>query len=371
MPKSVYTCDFSATCNRQIASHDNDPIGTPMNKISNRAGSQLFDRLATGYHAGLDLKTLWERETHSINPLLARNARTVLEQVGSGTTLAEGMARTNGYFAPLTIAVVKAGESSGRLEQSFRRLSTHYETWHRFRRDTLASMAWPMFELGFAILIIGGLILLMGWAMSSINPNGMDWFGWGWGTTEYFRAYVALVFSGLTGIGLIYAGSRLGWFGSLPASVARYIPLIGGIMKNLSLARYSWALSAALGAGMNVIESVRIGLDASQDARLIELEPQITQNLVDNKTIYETLALTKRFPDEFLTFVSNGELSGELPETLDRLSTTYQGRVETGLNLLKVATFIGTFLIVAVLIGGAIIFLFTKVYLGALQEFAV
>ena len=342
-----------------------------MNKISNRAGSQLFDRLATGYHAGLDLKTLLERETHSINPMLARNVRTVLEQVGSGTTLSEAMTRTNGYFAPLTIAVVKAGESSGRLEQSFRRLSAHFETWHRFRRDALASIAWPMFELCFAILIIGGLILLMGWAMSSVNPKGVDWFGWGWGTTEYFRLYVFLVFSGLAGIGLTYAGSQLGWFGTLPANIARYVPLIGGIMRNLSMARLSWALGAALGAGMNVIESVRISLDASQDSRLIELEPQITQNLVGNKTIYETLALTKRFPDEFLTFVSNGEVSGELPETLERLSTTYQGRVEAGLNLLKVATFIATFLIVAVLIGGAIIFMFTKMYLGALQEFNV
>lgn len=342
-----------------------------MSEISNRAGSQLFDRLATGYQAGLDLQTLWKSEARSGNPVLARNARIVIEQISSGATLAEAMAQTNGYFSPLVLAVVRAGEASGRLEQSFRRLAKHYEAWHRFRRDAMSSLAWPMFELGFAILIIGGLILLMGWAMSNVNPNGLDWFGWGWGTWDYFRAYVATVCLTLTCVGLVYAGIQLGWFGRIPSSVVPFIPLIGGITKNLSLARLSWATSAALAAGMNVIESLRIGLEASQDARLMELEPQISQQIIDNKTIYESLAKTGRFPNEFLTFVSNGELAGELPETLDRLSTMYQGRVENGLNLLKVVTFVVTFLIVATLIGAAIIFLFTRVYLGVYKDLGV
>ncbi len=331
----------------------------------------MFDRLATGYHAGLDLRTLWQRESNSGNPILARSAKVVLEKIAAGASLAEAMGHTNGYFSPLILAVVKAGEASGRLEQAFRRVSQHFQTWHTFRRDILVAMAWPLFELGFSILVIGGLILLMGWAMSNVNPQGMDWFGWGWDTWDYFRAYVTVVFLGLTCIGLVWIGNRLEWFGSLPSRIATVIPLLGGILRNLSLARFSWALSAALGAGMNVAESLRIGLHASQSARFLELEQQITQQIVDNRTIYETLAKTGRFPDEFLTFVSNGEVAGELPEMLDRLSGIYQSRVETGLTLLKTVTFILTLLFVGLILGAAIIFLFNKLYLGTLRELSV
>lgn len=342
-----------------------------MSKISSRTGSQLFDRLATGYHAGLDLRALWQREANSARGPLSHSAKIVLDEIAKGSTLAEAMSGTRGYFPPLTIAVIKAGEASGRLEQSFRRLSKHYEAWHNFRRDTLVSLAWPLFELGFAILVIGGLILLMGWALSGAGRDGVDWFGWGWGTWDYFRAYVAAICSVLTFIGFLWIGNRLDWFGSWPIRLASFVPIVGGILKNLSLARLSWALSSALGAGMNVAESLRIGIQASQNTRYIELEPGITQEIIGNKTIYETLANTGRFPDEFLTFVSNGEVSGELPETLDRASGMYQKRVETGLNLLKTATFIGTLLIVGLILGAAIIFLFNKVVLGAYREYGL
>lgn len=338
--------------------------------MSNSAGAQLFDRLATGYHAGLDLRTLWQREANSVRPGLARSAKIVLEKIGSGATLAEAMSSTGGYFSPLTIAVVKAGEASGRLEQSFRRLAKHFENWARFRKDILVSMAWPLFELGFSILVIGALILLMGWALSSVNPKGMDWFGWGWGTADYFRAYVAVITLGASFIGLIWLGIRMEWFGTLPVRLASMVPVLGGIMKNLSLARLSWALGAGLGAGMNVVESLKIGLQASQNSRLIELEPQIAEQIVDNRTIYESLAKTGRFPDEFLTSVSNGEIAGELPETLERMSELYQHRVETGLNLLRTITFICALLFVGVVLGGAIIFLFNKLVLGTYRDVA-
>jgi type IV pilus assembly protein PilC len=342
-----------------------------MIKISNKTGAQLFDRLATGYHAGLDLRALWQRESNSGNPVLARSAKIVSEKIAAGESLAEAMHHTNGFFSPLTIAVVKAGEASGRLEQSLRRISQHFQTWHNFRRDILVAMAWPLFELGFSILVIGALILLLGWALSNVNPKGMDWFGWGWGTWDYFRAYMALVCLGLTCLGLIWVGIRLEWFGTLPTRIAKYIPLVGGILRNLSLARFCWALSAALGAGMNVAESLRIGIQASQNSRFLEIESQITQEIVENRTIYETLAKTGRFPEEFLTYVSNGEVSGELPETLDRVSGIYQGRVESGFLLLKTVTFIATLLFVGLIIGATIIFLFNKLYLGTLRELSV
>jgi type IV pilus assembly protein PilC len=340
-----------------------------MIEISNRLGAQLFNRLATGYHAGLDLKSLWAQEAKSLHPGLARASRMVSEQLSGGSTLAEAMNRTQGFFSPLMVAVIKAGEVSGRLEQSFRRLAQHCEAWHRFRVETLRSLAWPLFELGFSIFLVGLLILIMGWAMSSVNPKGIDFFGWGWGTWDYFRAYSTLVCLGAIGIGLLIAGLQFQWFGSLPSRILRYVPLIGGILRNLSLARLSWAMGAGLGAGMNVIESLKIGVEASQDARLADVESQIRQSITENRSIYETLAKTERFPNEFLTLVSNGELAGELPEALERVSALYQSRVETGVTLLKIATFFATFLFVVVVVGGAVLFMYTQLYMGIIREF--
>jgi type IV pilus assembly protein PilC len=135
------------------------------------------------------------------------------------------------------------------------------------------------------------------------------------------------------------------------------------------MVRLSWALSSALGAGMDVADSLRLGIQASQSRKFLEIEPRISEDIVDNQTIFETLSKTKAFPDEFLTLVSNGEISGSLPETLDRASDMYQERVKNGLTLLKTATFVASLMIVGMILVTAIIFLFNKVYLGTLREF--
>ena len=54
------------------------------NEISHRQASHLFRRLATGYRAGLDLRSLWERESKSVRPSLARRARQVLQGIAGG-----------------------------------------------------------------------------------------------------------------------------------------------------------------------------------------------------------------------------------------------------------------------------------------------
>jgi type II secretory pathway component PulF len=122
---------------------------------------------------------------------------------------------------------------------------------------------------------------------------------------------------------------------------------------------------------MDVVDSLRLGLLASQNRRFLEVEPEISEEIVGNQPIYETLVKTRRFPEEFLTLVSNGEISGALPETLDRASEMYQERVKTGLTLLKTATFVASLLIVGLILGAAIIFLFNKVYLGTLRELSL
>lgn len=328
----------------------------------------MFDRLATGYHAGLDLRSLWQREAQSGRLQLARSSQIVLDEISGGATLAEAMEKTNGYFTPLTIAVVKAGESSGRLEQSFRKLAQHFESWTKFRNDTILALSWPVFQFVFAILIVGALILLMGWALSGSGMDGIDWFGWGWGTADYFRAYVTCVLGGVVAIGLFFVGLKLQWFGTLPSQIGRYIPVLSGILKNLGLARLSWALGASLGAGMNVVESLKIAFRASQDARYIQFESQVEQAIVANQSIYETLSKTKQFPEEFLTLVSNGEVSGQLPETLERVSGYYQDKVEKGLLILRTVIFVAVLLFVAAVIGTTVIVLFNKVVLGAYRE---
>jgi len=122
--------------------------------------AKLFNRLATSYTAGIDLRSAYQRETENGSPSYRLKAKQVCKGLKSGKPLAESMALADGYFPELALSVVKAGEVGGRLEESFSRLGKHYDNLVKFRNGFLAAIAWPAFELVFAILLVGGLMAI-------------------------------------------------------------------------------------------------------------------------------------------------------------------------------------------------------------------
>ena len=342
-----------------------------MTKISLSSAAKLFQRLATGYRAGIDLRTLWQHETKAISPILSRNSKAIASQLDDGVVLASAMENCNGYFSPLVIAVVSAGEQGGRLEQSFERLAHHYDQLHRFRRTLLTAMMWPLFELGLSILVIGATILLMGWALSGSGRDGIDWFGWGWGTRAYFLLYVLTVMFFAAAIFTFILGINRNWFGDWPMAIARRIPVVGGVIQNLSLARMTWALSATLEAGIDVRDGLAYGFRATQNRYYTSCEANVVQRIDSGQPIHDSLVAQEKFPDEFLTFVQNGEISGELPETMQRLSNMYQERAENGLKVLGTLGFVATLLFIGMILIVAIIFLFNKLILETYSSIGV
>ena len=177
-----------------------------MAKITQSQMAKMFQRFATSYHAGLDILSILNRESNSGSPLHRTKASRLAQQVGKGKTLAEAMQSTNGYFPELAISVVHAGERGGRLEESFGRLADHYRSLVDFRNKFLAALAWPLFELVFAILIVGGLMALCDWIFSIMEIEKFNWLLMG-STAGNVAAYFVLVFLLMTGFVVLGLGN--------------------------------------------------------------------------------------------------------------------------------------------------------------------
>ncbi len=331
--------------------------------------AKLFHRLATSYSAGVDIRSVYTREANSGSPAYRLNAKRVLDDINQGKTLAVSMRNTNGYFPDLAIVVVQAGERGGRLEESFSRLSQHYASIVKFRTAFLMSIAWPTFELFFSILVIGLLILIMGWVCETANIDPIDWLGMGLDTTQYFILYwsvVVLIFGTLF---LLILGVLQGWFGTLPMRIARRIPLIGKTIESLALSRYAWTMSVAENAGMNPVESAQLSIRATQNYYYQRLETELCEDLQQGRSFYRAMKATDSFPDEFLLLVDTGEISGELAETMDRASVEHQTRAETNMKIIGTIGFISMLLLVGLIVGFLIIYMYQKLVLDQYNNF--
>ena len=77
----------------------------------------------------------------------------LLERLGSGGTLSESVRNLGGWLPDFDIALLQAGEQSGRLETSFRLLAQYYEERARMARQMMGDLAYPAFLLHFAVFI--------------------------------------------------------------------------------------------------------------------------------------------------------------------------------------------------------------------------
>lgn len=330
--------------------------------------AKLFHRLATGYTAGIDLRTLLKKETAHGSPSWRIHLNQVYTAIDQGETLANALASTSGYFPELSVSVVRAGESGGRLDDAFRRLARHYQSLVDYRNRFLNSIAWPCFELAASIGVVALLIVFLGWIGSSMGNEPIDIFGLGLGTAGNLTLFLGGVTFFLGGLAFLVVGTLKGWFGLLPMKLARRVPLIGKTIEALALSRFAWTMSVAESAGMNAVQIARLALRSTENYYYLRLEDEVVDSLQAGRDFSRTLTETDAFPQEFLMYVDTGETAGELAETMNRCSIALRQKAEDNLGLISKIGFFLVFCLVAVLIGGTVILLYKR-YIDQLQQF--
>ncbi len=277
-----------------------------------------FSRRAEMYHqlgqltaAGLPLPSALEQlrknppERSYRAPLAA-----VLTQLTSGFTLTESLQRAGSWLPEFDLALLRAGEQSGRLDSCFKLLGDHYLERARLTRQMLADLAYPVFLLHFAVFIL---------PFAQFFITG-DWIAY------LFKTFGVLVpIYALVALGIFAAQSNHGE--SWRAFMERLldpVPVLGKARRDLALGRLAAALEALLGAGVTIIEAWELAVAASGSPALRKTVLAWRPLVDGGQTPAEALNASGKFPELFANQYATGEISGMLEETLRRLHGYYQ-----------------------------------------------
>ncbi len=339
-----------------------------MAKPTYRQLQDWFYRLALLHRTGIDLRTSVTQLRQTCQGAALGVWTAVEQELQQGHSLHDALRRRGDYFPPLVLALMEAGERGGRLEQAADRLSLYYKGLLETRKSFLASIAWPAFELGMAILIMGALILILGLVSSITNTPPLDLFGFGWTPRQYFVAYCLLVLSAAGGLFFSYQAVARGWLGTWPLDIARRIPLLGRTIEMLALSRAAWALATAYEAGLSAIESVKLALRSTQQWYYERHQASTEAAIRGGRTLTQALRQTQAFPLDFLQVIETGELSGTIPESLEHLSRRYDDETQRNLKTLSVIGGVIIMLLIFVSLGFLIIYLYYNIYFKPLME---
>ena len=228
-----------------------------------------------------------------------------------GASVGDAVAGMGDWMPAFDVALVKAGDRSGRLDACFKLLASYYTERSQMARQIISDLMYPVFLFHFAVFVF----------------SFMDFLKPGHGVVRFWLVVLAILIPVYAAAGfLIFAGQgRHGdkWRSTVE-NILRRVPVLGTARRFLALARLAAALEALLNAGVLITNAWELAVAASGSPALGRAVSGWKEKVEAGATPAELMRASPEFPEMFASFYASGEISGQLDETLGRLHRHYQ-----------------------------------------------
>jgi type IV pilus assembly protein PilC len=333
--------------------------------------AQLCRRLAVATAAGLDDRRIWRQESERGGAAQRAALAIVRDGLERGQSAAESLERTGEFFPRLFRQTVAVGETSGRLDRTYKQLAEHYERTLAAQRTLRSRLAWPALQLASAIVVVGLLIAVMGYLQSQAGPAAgsplYDPLGLGLtGRRGLFWYVNAILLLGILAVLAVESARRgAAWSRSL-ATLALRTPLLGEPLRTLALSRFAWAAELLLDTPMDLRKSLPLALEATGQSQFSRHASDVSRDVGAGKTVREALEATGEFPRDMLDAIEVGEQTGMLPETMRRVAADYNERAAAATSVIAQLIGYAVWALVALMIIVVIVRIFSS-YVATIQ----
>ena len=232
-----------------------------------------------------------------------------LDGLEEGLTCAEALEGLGGRFADgLDLALVRAGEQSGRLDQMFALLARHYHA----RADNLA------------VILQSSMYPLLVLHVTAFIAPLPTFVRTGDGVAYLARSAGVLALLYALGAAAVWACRPWHPWRGWVERMGMHVPLLGPARADLAVSRLAWSLEALLSAGVVVTEAWPIAARASGSQVIESAVLQWRPSLDSGATPAELVSAAGVFPEGFVGSYATGEASGRLEQELGRLARWHE-----------------------------------------------
>jgi type IV pilus assembly protein PilC len=301
----------------------------------------LFSRqFATLIASGLTLiRSLTILTSQTENPALAKIVIDVRGQVERGVSLSQALNSHPKVFGRLFVAMVRAGEASGGLDQSLVALSAMLERQAALRGKIKSAMAYPATVLGLVCLILTAMILFIVPVFKNIYAS--------LGAKLPLPTLLLIKLSDIAVkfavpiLILIVIGVILlkRWLRT-PQGKAAWditvlkVPIFGSLMRKTAIARFCSTFSSLLRAGVPVLESLDITKETVSNVVVARAVESMAEGVQRGETMTARLPQHPIFPAMVAQMMSVGEETGALDAMLGRAAGFLEEEIERTVSAL-------------------------------------
>lgn len=312
-------------------------------KLKLRAVATFYNQLSDLLRAGVPvLRSIDVLAKTASNPLLAEILKDVHNDVSGGETLADAMAKHPNAFNELAIAMVRAGEQGGFLEDVLMRISVFTERQDELRNKLIGSMIYP------CILLFAGATVvtcLMVFVVPKIRMF-LDRVEKPWMTTVLFAFCDFLRDHGMYALGGL-AVVAIALIPVVRSEQGRYwvdraklrMPVMGNIVTMVALCRFSRILGTMLHNGVPILQALKISKDSAGNRILAAEIDKASENVQRGEPLAAPLGSSGIFPPDIVDMIAVAEESNNLENVLVQIADSNEARtarqIDLGVRLLE------------------------------------
>ncbi len=287
----------------------------------------------------------------------------VTEDLQGGMMLSEAMARHPRVWDPLYTNLVKAGEMGGALDVILRRLAEFREKSQRLKKKVIGALVYPIAVLTIASAILTFIMVFiiprfeeifrdLGVRLPAITDCliGMSRFmaSWWW-------------MMAIGGVAIVI-GARLFRRTAKGAEVvdraALRMPVLGGIVKKSSVARFTRTLGTLVQSGVGFLDALDITRASTPNFVVRRAINEVRESVKEGETINEPLRRSGVFDDIVVNMIKVGEETGELDRMLIKVADTYDEEVDAAVAAMMALLEPALIIVMGTIVGFIVIALF-------------
>ncbi len=324
--------------------------GISFNKIKLRDLIQFFIHMEQMQSAGVPLlDALSDIRDGSENDMMRDMMSEIHRDVRDGSALSESMEKHGKVFKPLYISLIKAGEDTGDLTSSYLQLVSYLKWVDSMQAKIRKATRYP-------IVVTVVVVFVIVFMMSVVVPQivgflkyldiELPWYSvWLIATSNFFvepqfhllglPVYGAIIFF-VVPLALIATFITLKRSSENIAyqldSLYLNMPIVGNLIRKITIARYAQTFSALFSSGIDVIKALKSARNTVSNRVLIDAMEGVEAYVQSGSPLSDALNASGEFPSMVVRMVKVGEESGNLSPVLDQVSEFYTKDVDEAIE---------------------------------------
>lgn len=311
------------------------------NKVSNKEVVILSRQMSTLFESQVSaLKIFKLIGAEAENPVLRKHLLEVVDDLQSGASISGALSKHPDVFSDFYVNMIKAGEESGHIDQSFLYLADYLDRTYEVTSKAKNALIYPIFVIFTFIsvmilmftVIVPKIALIIKDSEQEIPFYTKIVF---WVSDIFVNNWVLMIFGLL--IGLI----AIVWYGRTEegkrwiSNTRLGIPYIGDLYRKLYLSRFSDNMSTMVLSGIPMLKSIEVTSSIIENEIYKDALNEALVKVKAGQALSVALSEnTKEIPGILIQMIKVGEESGELGNILKTMAKFYQREVINAVDTL-------------------------------------